>query len=53
MSKTQHFGWFLSRGFGPHDLAVTAPQPARAARSSRLAVVPQMPLARTSGVGSV
>ena len=21
MSKTQHFGWFLSRGFGPHGWA--------------------------------
>ncbi len=41
-----------ARGSGPQLLAVTAPQPAAAARSSRLAVVPQMPLARTSGVAS-
>ncbi|MEZ4640466.1 MAG: hypothetical protein R2856_36840 [Caldilineaceae bacterium] len=35
-----------SRG-GAATLAVTAPQPHWAARTSRLTVVPQMPLART------
>ena len=42
-----------ARGTGPQLLAVTAPHPARAARSIRLAVVPQMPLASTKGVGRI
>ena len=42
-----------ARGDGPQLFAVTAPQPANAARSNRLTVVPQMPLASTNGVGSV
>ena len=39
------------RGAGVQVFAVTAPAPRRAARSSRVGEVPQMPEARTSGVG--
>ena len=50
-SMQEGLTWPL-RGVGPQLLAVTAPQPPAAARSNRLTVVPQMPLARTRGEAS-
>ena len=41
------------RGVGPQLLAVTAPHPATAMRSKRLAEVPKNPLASTSGVDNM